>query len=303
MKNSVFQAFITILIFNFIFATNEEQQERVKLSDISVITLYRDKLSNARRLPPMPQLRCINTYGNTKCSMYQPSVVQCFNKGYDGIYINWECESDLNKTIQFGEIRVTCEGYDHPGDAFILEGSCALEYTLVLNKSSKFYDINNRNMYEVSKLSNLFTLIIMIFIILAVYKSCNKNREADTVRRELGSYAIVEHTDSNFNIDTASNCIYPPPPPPYGYTVANELPEISKPVEITTQTIPPPSLPSLLQPQPPSTTNNFFNGNLMGGGGAVSGITGYFLNLSNSSRQTNPTTSRSSSPPPVYESN
>jgi hypothetical protein len=143
----------------------------------------------------------------------------------------------------------------------------------------------------------------MVCIVLAVYKSCHKNREADTIRRELGSYAIVEHTDSNFNLDATTDCIYPPPPPPYGSTADNELPEISKPVEITPQTIQPSPSPPL-QPSTQSNDNMPTTelSNLLGGA-AVSGITGFILNLKDSSRPTYPTTSRSSSPPPAYESN
>ncbi len=33
-----------------------EKDERVKLTDVSVITLYKDKLSNGRRLSPIPQV-------------------------------------------------------------------------------------------------------------------------------------------------------------------------------------------------------------------------------------------------------
>ena len=77
---------------------------------------------------------------------------------------------------------------------------------------------SNRNLYETSKLSNFFTLIIMAFIVLAVYKSCNKSRENELMRRELGSYAhIVEPSDSNFNMEHSN--LYPPPPPPYGFVV------------------------------------------------------------------------------------
>ncbi|XP_058496117.1 store-operated calcium entry-associated regulatory factor-like [Solea solea] len=34
----------------------------------------------------------------------------------------------------FGRIKVSCEGYNHPNDAYILKGSCGLEYSLELTE-------------------------------------------------------------------------------------------------------------------------------------------------------------------------
>lgn len=44
----------------------------------------------------------------------------------------WECKTDMDTAYRFGRIEVSCEGYSHPADAFILKGSCGLEYTLEL---------------------------------------------------------------------------------------------------------------------------------------------------------------------------
>lgn len=40
----------------------------------------------------------------------------------------------MDNGYRFGRIEVTCEGYSHPSDAYILKGSCGLEYTLELTK-------------------------------------------------------------------------------------------------------------------------------------------------------------------------
>jgi hypothetical protein len=45
------------------------------------------------------------------------------------IYLNslkWECKADLNKAVKFGELKVSCEGYDYPNDEYILAGSCGV---------------------------------------------------------------------------------------------------------------------------------------------------------------------------------
>lgn len=40
----------------------------------------------------------------------------------------------MDNAYRFGRIEVTCEGFSHPSDAYILKGSCGLEYTLELTE-------------------------------------------------------------------------------------------------------------------------------------------------------------------------
>ena len=49
----------------------------------------------------------------------------------------WECKTDMDNSYQFGRIEVSCEGYSHPDDAYILKGSCGLEYTLELTEEGR----------------------------------------------------------------------------------------------------------------------------------------------------------------------
>ncbi|KAG7282289.1 hypothetical protein CRUP_024257 [Coryphaenoides rupestris] len=86
-----------------------------------VLTLYRDRSTAAGRSGPIPQLRCVG--GSAGCGVFVPEAVQCTNKGWDG--------------VDFGRIEVSCEGYSHPGDAYILKGSCGLEYTLELTEEGR----------------------------------------------------------------------------------------------------------------------------------------------------------------------
>lgn len=84
-------------------------------------------------------------------------------------------------------------------------------------------------MYETNKLSNFLTMLIMIIIIVAVYKSCNKNRDNDLFRREFNSaYAqlgIVESAATNADSGYLSSLAFPPPPPPYGQLVTSTTTE------------------------------------------------------------------------------
>lgn len=83
----------------------------------------------------MPQLQC--TGGSAGCAASTPEVVQCYNKGWDGYDVQWECKAHLDISYHFGKIEVSCEGYDYPDDPFILKGSCGLEYTLELTKEGQ----------------------------------------------------------------------------------------------------------------------------------------------------------------------
>ena len=40
--------------------------------------------------------------------------------------LQWECKTDMDNAFRFGEVEVTCEGYDYPDDPYILKGSCGV---------------------------------------------------------------------------------------------------------------------------------------------------------------------------------
>ena len=56
--------------------------DKVKLTDVNVITLQQGKMTNSRRTHPVPQLQCVG--GTAGCSAFTPRVVQCYNRGSDG---------------------------------------------------------------------------------------------------------------------------------------------------------------------------------------------------------------------------
>ncbi|XP_070683836.1 store-operated calcium entry-associated regulatory factor [Pempheris klunzingeri] len=107
----------------------------VLLRDVQVLTLYKGRYTTSRRAGPVPQLQCVG--GSAGCQAFVPEVVQCQNKGWDGIDVQWECKTDMDNAYRFGGIEVSCEGYSHPADAYILRGSCGLEYTLELTEEGR----------------------------------------------------------------------------------------------------------------------------------------------------------------------
>ncbi|XP_028831465.1 store-operated calcium entry-associated regulatory factor [Denticeps clupeoides] len=107
----------------------------VLLRDVQVLTLHRGRYTAARRSGPVLQLQCSG--GSAGCGAFAPEVVQCRNRGWDGVDVQWECKADLDNAYRFGKIEVNCEGFNHPDDPYILKGSCGLEYTLELTEEGR----------------------------------------------------------------------------------------------------------------------------------------------------------------------
>ncbi|KAK9407938.1 store-operated calcium entry-associated regulatory factor [Crotalus adamanteus] len=89
-----------------------QQQERVLLREVQALTLYKGKHTNYRRTSPVPQLQC--TGGSAGCTAYTPEVVQCYNKGWDGYDVQWECKAHLDVSYRFGKIELfLCDNRQH----------------------------------------------------------------------------------------------------------------------------------------------------------------------------------------------
>ena len=60
------------------------QHRSVLLEDVRTLTLQKGQKTEARRVSSIPQLKCVG--GSAKCA-YQPDVVQCYNRGSNGVDI------------------------------------------------------------------------------------------------------------------------------------------------------------------------------------------------------------------------
>jgi hypothetical protein len=100
------------------------------MSSIDTLTFYQGRQTNSRRVAPVPQLKCVGGDGRYEANG-SVNVVQCrkVGSGY-GNNIQWKCEAELPQSLRLGETTVSCEGFEHADDPFVLEGSCGLEYTL-----------------------------------------------------------------------------------------------------------------------------------------------------------------------------
>ncbi|KAK6180095.1 hypothetical protein SNE40_012307 [Patella caerulea] len=185
------------------------QQDRVLLTDVKTLTLRHGLMTNARRSSPVPQLKCVG--GTAGCHAFVPQVVQCYNRGSDGYDVQWECKTDMDNEFRFGQVEVTCEGYDYPDDPFVLKGSCGLEYSLDLTKeghqkqgrqsnqhsgyhSNQYHDNSNSYYNSHKKSKSGFGDLIFIagvgLVIYAIYKTCissnNRHAGSDEYPRDQG---------------------------------------------------------------------------------------------------------------------
>ncbi|KYQ91280.1 hypothetical protein DLAC_08219 [Tieghemostelium lacteum] len=123
-------------------------------------------MTTGRRSSPVLQLQCTGGSAQSEYSL-KPKVVQCKNVGFDGVDVQWECTANLDTTVQLGKLDVSCEGYNHPDDPYILAGSCGLSYELEYtnpSKKSAFYQNQN------NESGSIFGWVVLCgFILFFVY--------------------------------------------------------------------------------------------------------------------------------------
>jgi len=166
--------------------------DRVLLENVKALTLRSGEWTSGRRSSGVPQLKCVGGTARDH-SEYQPSVVQCTNVGSDGSGdIQWKCESQLDSSVRLGTTTVTCEGYSHPDDPYILKGSCGLEYTLDLTSqyhsahkgyesgynsypSSTYGKSQTSSGWGASGLVKTVMIGVAVYIIWSIYKQMSIN--------------------------------------------------------------------------------------------------------------------------------
>lgn len=145
------------------------RSDRIRLKDVETLTLYSDKWTTARRSAPVKQLACVGG----SCNRASMETVQCYNRGFDGNDIQWECKADLPSNYKFGRLEVSCEGYEYPNDDYILTGSCGLEYTISeVSKTSNSYFpsySNSKTNVNDGNGSSMLTIVVVVGAAIALY--------------------------------------------------------------------------------------------------------------------------------------
>lgn len=110
--------------------------DAVLLSNIKTLTLHGGRQTTARRGPAVPQLECVG--GNAK-GLHDVDVMRCTNAGseYGPEDVQWTCQASLPREFKLGSTDVVCEGYDSAEDPYVLKGSCAVEYRLILTEAGE----------------------------------------------------------------------------------------------------------------------------------------------------------------------
>ncbi|KAJ3068566.1 Store-operated calcium entry-associated regulatory factor [Podochytrium sp. JEL0797] len=86
-------------------------------------------------------MKCV---GGDACSAVIDTM-QCYNRGFDGRDVQWECRAELENFYKFGTTDVSCEGYSYADDKYVLAGSCGVEYTLFLTEKGKRFKNNKHS--------------------------------------------------------------------------------------------------------------------------------------------------------------
>ena len=170
-----------------------------------MLTLRAGAWTTGRRSSPVPQLQCVGGSGAGRG--LEPSDVQCYNRGSDGIGIQWQCKADLEATVNFGKIEVNCEGYDYPEDDFVLVGSCGLKYKLKLTMEgrtklpAKTATEQNSNSDiddgEVVGLVILILIVVACIIIPGVKYGRNRNRNRDRNTNRNRNRGVITYNLTN----------------------------------------------------------------------------------------------------------
>lgn len=176
------------------------KRDRVRIRDVETLTLYSDQWTSSRRSSPVKQLTCIGG----PCNRAPTHTVQCYNRGFDGNDVQWECKAELPSNYKFGRLEVSCEGYDYPEDDYILVGSCGLEYTIVeaSKTSSSYFPSSYTKTYDDSSDSGGSSMLTILMVLGAA----------------VGLYFYLRPSNTQAPTDTGSrtwntNPSAPPPPP------------------------------------------------------------------------------------------
>ncbi|KAJ2899890.1 hypothetical protein MKZ38_002757 [Zalerion maritima] len=117
--------------------SSSSNSKKILLSKVSTLTLRSGQQTSHRRVPSIPQLKCVSP--SHLCNLYEIDTVRCFNAGagYDNEDVQWTCTATVPEELKLGRTDVICEGYSGPDDKYVLKGSCGVEYTMHLTDKGR----------------------------------------------------------------------------------------------------------------------------------------------------------------------
>ncbi|XP_071598987.1 store-operated calcium entry-associated regulatory factor [Heliangelus exortis] len=185
---------------------------RVLLREVQALTLHRGRYTTARRTAAVPQLQC--TGGTAGCSRV-PEVVQCYNKGWDGYDVQWQCKAELENSQRFGQLEVSCEGYDHPDDPYITRGSCSLLFSLELTEegerrinSNRFHSGSYHPKEDYSSCGAGALVLLVLAVVYGIYSYFHGKCSSGTEQ----AYETLHECNGFFGPYSQTRNVPPPPP-------------------------------------------------------------------------------------------
>lgn len=186
---------ILLLSLSFVSAA----RGRVHMSDINAVTFTSGYRTRSRRGETYPQMQ-LDRHTPRAIRRASPSSIQCYQQAYNAFNgeSHWECVADLPRGVKLGNFHISCEGYDYPGDEFVLDGSCAINYRLERAKSSykyssSFTPITEKRSFELSEML-VVVFIVVVFIVLIKGCSMYHDTTASHIATAAVSYAVGRAT-------------------------------------------------------------------------------------------------------------
>jgi len=188
---------------NLFFQTKKNSHiSSILLENVQTLTFEQGKYTTGRRSSPIPQLNCLKNCEHT------PPAIQCYNRGLSDRDVQWQCETQLRSGLELGNFVVSCEGFSHPDDPYVLIGSCGIEYNLLgspnhVTQVPKDTIVKNRPTRYFRNLT-IFVLFVISIIWLFFYystKSLIPQNNSTQQNHYTGSFLSIEKDKQDKQLD------------------------------------------------------------------------------------------------------
>ncbi|KAK5652490.1 hypothetical protein OQA88_10392 [Cercophora sp. LCS_1] len=165
--------FLSATTFAFGSSSSASKKNAILLSQVQSLTLRADRQTTHRRVPSIPQLKCVSH--PSICALHKIDTMRCVNQGssYSSEDVEWACTASLPSTLKLGSTEVICEGYASADDPYVLKGSCGVEYRMVLTEEGERVFPEVARSAEGSDWAGyLFGLVFVAVVVWIIYGAC-----------------------------------------------------------------------------------------------------------------------------------
>ncbi|CCU82740.1 DUF1183 domain protein [Blumeria hordei DH14] len=164
-----------LILSQIICGLKAGNENAILLSQVRTLTLRKNVKTSHRRVPSKPQLTC----KGPGCAFYEVDIMRCKNQGssYDTEDIEWSCTANLPIEFKLGSTDVSCEGYAHRHDKYVLKESCGVEYRLLLTDigeekyGKEFWHLDSENKSLPRAIFAVIFFAILAWILYSIFKA------------------------------------------------------------------------------------------------------------------------------------